>query len=159
MYNDAGKTKMIKHREKGQTYTKSKNNKLQNKAKLTTELKQQIDLNNANKHLSKNIASNTFKKTEKQRKHKQTHTHRTERNNTKKHTHTQRGPKTESETRIHTHKKQQRIKIIYSATAQKQQQIRTHEHMTVVGAAHETCAAGCLACFEFWMPNVEETCY
>ena len=89
MYNDAGKTKMIKHREKGQTYTKSKNNKLQNKAKLTTELKQQMDLNNANKHLSTNIASNTFKKIEKQRKHKQTHTHRTERNNTKN-THTQR---------------------------------------------------------------------
>ena len=90
MYNDAGKTKMIKHREKGQTYTKSKNNKLQNKAKLTTELKQQIDLNNANKHLSKNIASNTFKKTEKQRKHKQTHTHTEQKETTPKNTHTER---------------------------------------------------------------------
>ena len=90
MYNDAGKTKMIKHREKGQTYTKSKNNKLQNKAKLTTELKQQIDLNNANKHLSKNIASNTFKKTEKQRTHKQTHTQNRKKQHQKPHTHTER---------------------------------------------------------------------
>ena len=96
------KTRMIKHREKGQTYTKNKNNKLQNKHTLTTELKQQMDLKNANKDLSTNIASNTLKKRKKQRKREQTHTHRTERNNTVKHTHTHREPKTERETRTHT---------------------------------------------------------
>ena len=79
----------IKNDQTQRKGSKSKNNKLQNKANLTTELKQQMDLNNANKHLSTNIASNTFKKIEKQIKHKQTHTHRTERNNTKN-THTQR---------------------------------------------------------------------
>ena len=61
-----------------------------------------MDLNNANKHLSTNIASNTFKKIEKQRKHKQTHTH-TEQKETTPKTHTHREPKTESETRTHTH--------------------------------------------------------
>ena len=74
MYNDVGKTRMIKHREKGQTYTKNKNNKLQNKHTLTTELKQQMDLKNANKDLSTNIASNTLKTTEKTKKTR-TNTH------------------------------------------------------------------------------------
>ena len=91
------KTRMIKHREKGQTYTKNKNNKLQNKHTLTTELKQQMDLKNANKDLSTNIASNTLQKRKKQRKHEQTHTHRTERNNTVKHTHTQRNTRTHTQ--------------------------------------------------------------
>ena len=68
------KTRMIKHREKGQTYTKNKNNKLQNKHTLTTELKQQMDLKNANKDLSTNIASNTLKTTEKTKKTR-TNTH------------------------------------------------------------------------------------
>ena len=84
------KTRMIKHREKGQTYTKNKNNKLQNKHTLTTELKQQMDLKNANKDLSTNIASNTLKKNGKNKENTNKHTHRTERNNTVKHTHTQR---------------------------------------------------------------------
>ena len=103
------KTRMIKHREKGQTYTKNKNNKLQNKHTLTTELKQQMDLKNANKDLSTNIASNTLKKRKKQRKHEQTHTHRTERNNTVKHTHTE-NQKLRGK-HAHTHKKQQRINL------------------------------------------------
>ena len=88
------KTRMIKHREKGQTYTKNKNNKLQNKHTLTTELKQQMDLKNANKDLSTNIASNTLKKTEKQRKHEQTHTQDRKKQHRKTHTH--------RETRAHT---------------------------------------------------------
>ena len=83
------KTRMIKHREKGQTYTKNKNNKLQNKRTLTTELKQQMDLKNANKDLSTNIASNTLKKNGKNKENTNKHTHRTERNNTVKHTHTE----------------------------------------------------------------------
>ena len=37
------KTRMIENREKGQTYTESKNNNVQNRNKLTTELKQQMD--------------------------------------------------------------------------------------------------------------------
>ena len=100
MYNDVGKTRMIKHREKGQTYTKNKNNKLQNKHTLTTELKQQMDLKNANKDLSTNIASNTLKKNGKQRKHKQTHTQDRKKQHRKTHTH--REPKTERETRTRT---------------------------------------------------------
>ena len=80
----------IKNDQTQRKGSKSKNNKLQNKANLTTELKQQMDLNNANKHLSTNIASNTFKKNRKTNKTQtNTHTHRTERNNTKN-THTQR---------------------------------------------------------------------
>ena len=150
------KTRMIKHREKGQTYTKNKNNKLQNKRTLITELKQQMDLKNANKDLSTNIASNTLKKTEKQRKHEQTHTQTQDRKKQHRKTHTHTENQKLRGKHAHTHKKQQRINIIYSAHAQKQQQIKAHEHMTVVGAARETCATGCLACFEFWMQHVQK---
>ena len=80
------------HEEQKQQVAKQK--QINNRTETTNGFK------NANKDLSTNIASNTLKKTEKQRKHEQTHTHRTERNNTIKQTH--REPKTESETRTHT---------------------------------------------------------
>ena len=80
----------IKNDQTQRKGSKSKNNKLQNKANLTTELKQQMDLNNANKHLSTNIASNTFKKNRKTNK-TQTNTHTQNRKKQhQKHPHTQR---------------------------------------------------------------------
>ena len=91
----------IKNDQTQRKGSKSKNNKLQNKANLTTELKQQMDLNNANKHLSTNIASNTFKKNRKTNK-TQTNTH-TENRKKQHQKHTHREPKTDSETRTHTH--------------------------------------------------------
>ena len=79
----------IKNDQTQRKGSKSKNNKLQNKANLTTELKQQMDLNNANKHLSTNIASNTFKKNRKTNK-TQTNTHTQNRKKQhQKHTHTE----------------------------------------------------------------------
>ena len=95
----------IKNDQTQRKGSKSKNNKLQNKANLTTELKQQMDLNNANKHLSTNIASNTFKKNRKTNKTQtNTHTHTEQKETTPKTpTHTESQKLTAKRALTHTH--------------------------------------------------------
>ena len=152
MYNDVGKNKNDQTQRKGSNVHKepkqqvAKQTHINNRTETTNGFKERKQ-----RFKHKHCKQHAQKKRKKQRKHKQTHTQDRKKQHRKTHTHT--------EKHAHTHKKQQRINIIYSAHAQKQQQIKAHEHMTVVGAARETCATGCLACFEFWMQHVQKTCY
>ena len=157
MYNDVGKNKNDQTQRKGSNVHKepkqqvAKQTHINNRTETTNGFKERKQ-RFKHKHCKQHTQNNG-----KNKENTNKHTHRTERNNTVKHTHTE-NQKLRGK-HAHTHKKQQRINIIYSAHAQKQQQIKAHEHMTVVGAARETCATGCLACFEFWMQHVQKTCY